>query len=59
MPAFLCSDVAQARRSIQVLAALRPSVVCFGHGPPLREPQLLEVFASRYQPVPAPAPVPA
>ena len=36
-PAFLCSDVAQNRRSIRRLAELEPRLLCFGHGPPLRD----------------------
>lgn len=33
------------RRSLRTLIQLNPSVVCFGHGPPLREPSKLEAFA--------------
>ena len=40
-------DAAQNRRSIQSLADLKPKVVCFGHGPPLRKPDLLERFVAR------------
>jgi hydroxyacylglutathione hydrolase len=58
LPSFLTADLTRSRQSIQVLAGLRPSVACFGHGPPLREPELLEAFASRYLPVPVPAPAP-
>jgi glyoxylase-like metal-dependent hydrolase (beta-lactamase superfamily II) len=46
-PPFLSVDVAQNRRSALILAALKPSVVCFGHGPPLRDPSGLEAFAQR------------
>jgi glyoxylase-like metal-dependent hydrolase (beta-lactamase superfamily II) len=45
-PAF-CSDFAENRRSVLKLAGLRPSLVCFGHGPPLREPDVLHAFADR------------
>ena len=44
-PPFLSVDVAQNRRSALILAALKPSVVCFGHGPPLRDPAGLQAFA--------------
>jgi hydroxyacylglutathione hydrolase len=46
-PPFFCVDPAENRRSIQILAELEPRVVCFGHGPPLREPQELQTFAAR------------
>ncbi len=48
-PAFFCVDAAQNRRSIRLLAELRPSLVCFGHGPPLRQPELLERFVARWE----------
>lgn len=41
-PAIFTVDVAQNRRSIQTLVDLKPNVVCFGHGPPLRNTELLE-----------------
>ncbi|HEV3235970.1 MAG TPA: MBL fold metallo-hydrolase [Gemmataceae bacterium] len=34
----------QNRQSIRLLAALKPSLVCFGHGPPLRDLTHLERF---------------
>jgi glyoxylase-like metal-dependent hydrolase (beta-lactamase superfamily II) len=40
-PAFFSEDPAENRRSIQTLIDLKPNVVCFGHGPPLRNPELL------------------
>ena len=43
-PSFLSVDVTQNRRSIQTLIDLQPKVVCFGHGPPLRNPNLLKRF---------------
>ncbi len=46
-PPRFCVDVAQNRRSIRILAELKPRVVCFGHGPPLRDPELLEQFLLR------------
>ena len=45
-PWFFSSDPAENRHSIQKLVRLKPSLVCFGHGPPLRNPELLERFAS-------------
>jgi glyoxylase-like metal-dependent hydrolase (beta-lactamase superfamily II) len=46
-PPFASVDPAQNRRSIQLLAALQPAVVCFGHGPPLYDSTLLERLAAR------------
>ncbi|QKG21934.1 MBL fold metallo-hydrolase [Actinomadura verrucosospora] len=43
-PAF-CTDPGGNRRSIRRLAGLRPAVVCFGHGRPLRDPARLADFA--------------
>ncbi len=45
-PSFFSADPAENRRSVRLLAELRPAVVCFGHGPPLRDPRLLERFAA-------------
>lgn len=45
-PAPFSVDAAQNRRSIRRLCALRPSLVCFGHGPPLRDLALLEQFVA-------------
>jgi len=39
-------DPAENRRSARRLAALRPAVVCFGHGPPLRDPDAFAAFVS-------------
>jgi glyoxylase-like metal-dependent hydrolase (beta-lactamase superfamily II) len=47
-PKFFSADPAQNRRSVQKLIDLRPSVVCFGHGPPLRNAQEVEKFAARW-----------
>jgi len=49
-PRVFSTDAAQNRRSIQTLAALQPAVVCFGHGPPLREPAQLDQFLARRPP---------
>jgi hydroxyacylglutathione hydrolase len=46
-PSFFAVDRAENRRSVQKLVELRPSVVCFGHGPPLRNLDELETFASK------------
>jgi hydroxyacylglutathione hydrolase len=46
-PAMFSVDAAQNHRSAQMLAALKPSLVCFGHGPPLRDPDLLGRFVAR------------
>jgi hydroxyacylglutathione hydrolase len=46
-PHFFSVDPLQNRSSIRKLAGLGPSIVCFGHGPPLRNPHLLERFVSR------------
>jgi glyoxylase-like metal-dependent hydrolase (beta-lactamase superfamily II) len=40
-------DSAQNRESARRLAALRPELVCFGHGPPLRDPDRLSEFTDR------------
>ncbi len=40
---FTC-DPAQNRASARRLAALRPRLACFGHGPPLRDPAALARF---------------
>jgi glyoxylase-like metal-dependent hydrolase (beta-lactamase superfamily II) len=46
-PDVFTPDPPRNRQSIRRLAALRPSLVCFGHGPPLRDPGLLSEFAAR------------
>jgi glyoxylase-like metal-dependent hydrolase (beta-lactamase superfamily II) len=43
-PPWLCADPADNRRSARRLAELRPEVVCFGHGPALRDANLLKRF---------------
>jgi glyoxylase-like metal-dependent hydrolase (beta-lactamase superfamily II) len=54
-PALFSVDAAMNRRSVQILRSLKPNIVCFGHGPPLREPELLEQLAFRHELSPAPA----
>jgi hydroxyacylglutathione hydrolase len=39
-------DPEENRRSIRKLAALEPQIVCFGHGPPLRDPAKLKRFVA-------------
>ena len=41
-------DPALNRRSAARLAELEPRLVCFGHGPPLRRPDLLRRFVARF-----------
>jgi glyoxylase-like metal-dependent hydrolase (beta-lactamase superfamily II) len=45
-PRVFCTDASQNRRSARMLASLHPAVVCFGHGPPLRDLRLLERFVA-------------
>lgn len=46
-PAAFTPDPARNRQSARRLAALEPQLVCFGHGPPLRDPQALQEFISQ------------
>lgn len=46
-PAMFTPDRARNRASARRLAALRPALACFGHGPPLRDPGMLADFAAR------------
>jgi glyoxylase-like metal-dependent hydrolase (beta-lactamase superfamily II) len=43
-PAIFTPDPARNRQSARRLAALEPKLVCFGHGPPLRDPRALSDF---------------
>ncbi len=43
-PSVFTPDPARNRQSARRLAALEPELVCFGHGPPLRDPQELADF---------------
>lgn len=43
---FFTPDPVRNRESIRKLAALEPALVCFGHGPPLRDPAALAEFAA-------------
>jgi glyoxylase-like metal-dependent hydrolase (beta-lactamase superfamily II) len=46
-PAIFTPDPARNRVSARRLAELRPQLVCFGHGPPLRDPGKLADFIAR------------
>jgi hydroxyacylglutathione hydrolase len=48
-PSFFSVNVAQNRRSMRTLVDLKPKIVCFGHGPPLRKPELLERFVAKWK----------
>jgi glyoxylase-like metal-dependent hydrolase (beta-lactamase superfamily II) len=45
-PAAFTPDPARNRDSARRLAELRPSLACFGHGPPLRDPGRLAEFVA-------------
>jgi hydroxyacylglutathione hydrolase len=45
-PWFFTPDPAENRRSLRKVAALRPELVCFGHGPPLRDPRRFAEFVA-------------
>jgi glyoxylase-like metal-dependent hydrolase (beta-lactamase superfamily II) len=53
-PGFFSEDMAENRRSIQTLIDLKPRLVCFGHGPPLRNPDLLYNLCAGWTQVVAP-----
>lgn len=55
-PRAFSIDRALNRDSARKLLALRPSVVCFGHGPPLRDVDLLGRFVARLGPAAPAAP---
>ena len=46
-PTVFTPDPARNRESIRRLAALEPELICFGHGPPLRDRLQLREFVSR------------
>ncbi len=52
-PSFFTVDVAENRRSIRRLAALEPRLLCFGHGPPLRDMKTFERFLSTIDQAPS------
>jgi glyoxylase-like metal-dependent hydrolase (beta-lactamase superfamily II) len=45
-PRFFSADPAVNRDSARRVAALKPALVAFGHGPPLRDPDRLERFVA-------------
>ncbi len=45
-PEFFTPDPARNRESARRLAALEPALVCFGHGPPLRDTRRLVEFVA-------------
>jgi glyoxylase-like metal-dependent hydrolase (beta-lactamase superfamily II) len=46
-PRVFTPDPQRNRASARRLAALEPELVCFGHGPPLRDPGELARFIAR------------
>jgi hydroxyacylglutathione hydrolase len=46
-PRIFTPDPALNRESMRRLAGLEPALVCFGHGPPLRDPVKLQAFTAR------------
>jgi len=56
-PRVFSIDPALNRASARLLLSLGPSVVCFGHGPPLRNPDLLERFVKRLRGSGSPRPL--
>jgi hydroxyacylglutathione hydrolase len=48
-PTLFSIDSEQNRRSLRVLVDLRPSVICFGHGPPLYDLKPLEEFLAKIE----------
>jgi glyoxylase-like metal-dependent hydrolase (beta-lactamase superfamily II) len=48
-PALFSVDVEENCRSLRRLVDLRPSVVCFGHGPPLRDLSLLKEYLRKVE----------
>jgi glyoxylase-like metal-dependent hydrolase (beta-lactamase superfamily II) len=45
--ALFTPDVARNRESARRIAALEPALVCFGHGPPLRDPAKLTAAVAK------------
>jgi hydroxyacylglutathione hydrolase len=46
-PRFFCTDANENRQSIRRLAELEPRLLCFGHGPPLRDMKRFDRFLKR------------
>ena len=53
-PRYFTPDRTENRRSARRVAALEPSLVCFGHGPPLRDPARFLDFVNRLEAEPTP-----
>jgi hydroxyacylglutathione hydrolase len=49
-PKLLTPDPALNRRSAKRLAELQPLLTCFGHGPPLRDPNVLTALTATFEP---------
>jgi hydroxyacylglutathione hydrolase len=47
-PWFFSWDRAENRRSVRKLIELKPQLVCFGHGPPLRDVERLEEVVAKW-----------
>ncbi len=47
MPGALTVDREESRRSIRKLAQFRPAIICFGHGPVLRDMEQLDRLVTR------------
>ena len=45
-PARFCVDAEENLRSLRRLASLEPSIICFGHGPPLLDDGVLQEFVA-------------
>ncbi|MBK6793801.1 MAG: MBL fold metallo-hydrolase [Anaerolineales bacterium] len=41
------TDSEENRKSIKKIAALKPQVICFGHGPVIRSAERIQEFANR------------
>ncbi|MBX6316210.1 MAG: MBL fold metallo-hydrolase, partial [Isosphaeraceae bacterium] len=46
-PTIFSIDPALNRQSLRKVAALEPALICFGHGPPLRDPKKFRDFVAR------------
>jgi glyoxylase-like metal-dependent hydrolase (beta-lactamase superfamily II) len=46
-PTVFTADVETNRKSIRKIAALKPQVICFGHGPAIRDTNRIIEFAKR------------
>lgn len=57
-PPIFSVDAELNRKSVRMLWDLRPSVVCFGHGPPLRNMKTLERFMAQLQASGGNSPIP-